>query len=864
MNRSELRAMRRAVRVADATSCGRQELRFASVASAVSAVLAGVPIAYAQQENGALQEVIVTAQKRAENEQSVPISLEVLNARKLEELNVVNLDGYVEFLPGVSYVRNVGDGGGNGQPGTAHVYMRGVASGGDGNPAGPLPSVGTYLDEQPVTTIVGTVDVHLYDIARIEVLEGPQGTLFGASSEAGTIRIITNKPDLSGFKAGYDVGVNSVDHGGIGYVSEGFVNIPISPIAAVRLVGWDEHDAGFISNVPGTNASAGIVDGVRTFPTWNAANGGGGVVGAGAISNAAYVKNDFNTVDTWGGRGALKLDLGDNWTVTPTFMGQSVEADGFFGYDPTVGDLDVVRFGAPNSHDSWTQAALTVEGDVSNFDIVYASAYMTRDTHALNEYSDYSYFYDKYFGSGSFWVGNNGKPIMPQQFVIGRSHFTKWSNELRVSTPQNLPVKGTMGIFAQRQVHDIWQQYTMPGLGGDPFATNPQGLASNLIIPGVVGNTIWLTDEQRVDTDSAAFGQLVWDIDSHWSVTGGIRFYRAKTSLQGFFGYSANYEQLTGFNSGMLQCGPPGGAADITYEPFKGAPCTDLNQSVEDTGNTPLLNLTYKFDPDHLVYATYSKGFRPGGVNRSSAYPPFKAEYLTNYEAGWKTEWLDHRVRWNGAVFWEDWNDFQFSFIGENSVTIVANGGAAQIKGVESNLDWVVGGGWTLASSLTLIDAKLTSNYCGTLDASGQPITNCPTQQNSFSDGITITGPLAPAGTTLPITPKFKGNAIVRYTFRLMNWDAHAQAAQVYQDATWQNLRLPDRQALGENPPYGLFNLSTGIEKHGLSLELVATNLFDKRASLTRFVACQPTNCTQPYIIPTQPRTVALMFAQKF
>src|SRR6266850_5670582 len=208
------------------------------VAAAVAAILAGVPLAYAQQaaETSGLQEVVVTAQKISENVQDVPISIQVLNTQKLQELNVANLDDYVKYMPSVSYVRGQGQGG-NGQPGTSHVYMRGVVSGGDGNHSGSQPSVGTYLDEQPVTTIDGTVDMHIYDVQRIEVLEGPQGTLYGASSEAGTVRIITNKPDPTKFEAAYDLQGSAVRGEG-GYVAEGFVNEPLSSNAAIRLVGW--------------------------------------------------------------------------------------------------------------------------------------------------------------------------------------------------------------------------------------------------------------------------------------------------------------------------------------------------------------------------------------------------------------------------------------------------------------------------------------------------------------------------------------------------------------------------------------------------------------------------------------------------
>ena len=185
-------------------------LRRLPLASAISAVLAGTaPIAYAATETApaptdTLEEVTVTATKVTENLQNVPISIETLGTQKLEQLNITNLDDYVEYLAGVTTIKSIGQGG-NGI-GTSHVYMRGINSGQDGNHSGSQPTVGTYLDEQPITTIDGTVDVHVYDIQRIEVLEGPQGTLYGASSEAGTIRIITNKPDPTKFEASYDVG----------------------------------------------------------------------------------------------------------------------------------------------------------------------------------------------------------------------------------------------------------------------------------------------------------------------------------------------------------------------------------------------------------------------------------------------------------------------------------------------------------------------------------------------------------------------------------------------------------------------------------------------------------------------------------
>jgi iron complex outermembrane receptor protein len=618
-------------------------LRQLPLASAISAILAGVPAVHAATEadTNTLEEVVVTAQKRTENLQDVPISIEVLSGAQLEQLDVSGLDGYVKYSPSISYSRGQGQGG-NGQPGSSHIYMRGVVSGANENHSGSQPSVGTYLDEQPVTTIDGTPDVHLYDIQRIEVLEGPQGTLYGASSQAGTVRIITNKPDPTKFSASYDVQANKVLHGGTGYEVEAYANIPLSSVAAIRLVGYYEKDGGYISNVAGTNKTACIENGVRTFPTWDGVPSSSpvtpcpppGVVGAGAISNAAYRKSNYNTAETKGGRAALKFDINDNWSVTPSVMVQSVNADGFFGYDPAVGDLQVTHFGPETSDDTFSQAALTVEGKFSNFDLTYAGAFMKRDTHSIADYSDYSLFYDRAYGSGAYWTDHAGKPIMPQELVVGKGYFQKWSHELRLSTPQDLPVHGTVGVFVERQQHRIWQQYVMPGYGfTNPYGTlnsptpNPDGYDQSLSIP-TLANTIWLTDETRIDRDQAAFAQVTWDITSHWSVNGGLRYFTYDNTLQGFYGFSLKNV----FTSGEKLC-----AGRPPTTPF--APCTDLDNRVTGSGNVPRANVTYKFDNDKMVYATFSKGFRPGGVNRTAAagIGPYQADFLKNYEIGWKT-----------------------------------------------------------------------------------------------------------------------------------------------------------------------------------------------------------------------------------
>jgi len=245
-----------------------------------------------------LDTVTVTAQKRSEDVQKVPISIQVLGKEKLDELNLVDFRDYAQYVPALSY--DTGEGG------SSVPYFRGVASGENSNHSGPQPSVGVYVDEQPVTTIGGVLDVHLYDINRVEALAGPQGTLFGASSQSGTLRIITNQPDPSAMSGGYAVSGSTMTGGSDGFSLEGFVNLPIGTNAAVRIVAWDVKDPGYVDNIPGT----------RTFPSWDADSGGNGT-----ITNANTVaENDYNEIFTRGARAALRLNIGENWSITPTVM----------------------------------------------------------------------------------------------------------------------------------------------------------------------------------------------------------------------------------------------------------------------------------------------------------------------------------------------------------------------------------------------------------------------------------------------------------------------------------------------------------------------------------------------------------------
>jgi outer membrane receptor protein involved in Fe transport len=798
-------------------------------------------------------EIIVTATKREENLQNVPISIQALSTRRLEELNVSNFNDYTKLTPSVSFQTS--------QPGSTNVYIRGVASGGDGNHSGSLPSVGVYLDEQPVTTIGGTLDVHIYDIARIEVLRGPQGTLYGASSEAGTIRIITNKPDKSATYGGMDAELNTVHKGGVGGKVEGFFNAPIGAGAALRVVGWYQHDAGYIDNVPGT----------RRFEPKP-----GGIV----INNNGLVKKNFNSVDVVGGRAALGVDLFDNWTATATLFGQDQRNHGSFGYEPSVGDLQVQHFFPDRYHDRYGQAALTIQGKISNWDITYAGAYLDRKINASNDYTDYAEAYDQLYQSygglaGYFYFQDNaGHTIDPSQHIIGRDHFTKNSHELRIASPASARLRFVGGLFYQRQTHLIHQDYQVTGLGA---AVSVNGF------PG----TLWLTQQNRVDKDYAAFGEASFDILKNLTLTGGLRAYKYDNSLIGFFGFGRNpaggftgapFNAAGSSRTGVIQCFTTTGATlrdnrngTLIAPIIPGSPCTNLGvfqngtvvpKATKGDGLTHRLNLTWKVTPDHLLYATWSKGFRPGGINRRGTIAPYVEDTLTNYELGFKSTIGTFRL--NGAFFLQDWKKFQFSFLGANSFTEIHNGPDARIKGLELDASWRPVVGLYLSGSAAYTDAKTRRNLCGADD----PTYTCvptPTQPNFVS---------APAGTRLPVTPRFKASVQARYEFPLTSdTKAHIQSVVSHQSSASSDIRTLIFDSLGNshNPAaetgrlaaYTLTDFAFGIDWKKWMAEIFVENAFDERAELTRYQECG--QCFQrPYVVVARPRTIGVRIGTKF
>jgi iron complex outermembrane receptor protein len=796
----------------------RKAVRYALLATTVlgAATTALAPIALAQDQpasapTGQLEEIVVTAQKRAENMQTVPVSIQAFSGKKLEQINATEFADYVKFLPSVVFQTLA--------PNQTTVYMRGISTAGgqDGNHSGPQPLVGIYFDEQPTTTILGQLDIHLYDIQRIEALAGPQGTLFGASSEAGTLRIITNKPDPTTFSGSYDLQLDTT-HGDIGHIVEGYVNVPLSDKVAIRIVGFEEGDPGYIDNVHAT----------RTYA-------GSSVV----LNNANLAGDNFNGVQTYGGRGALGISLDDDWTVTTQLMGQDERSTGVFGFNPSVGDLKVTQFYPDNQHDEWAQAALTIQGKIGDFDLTYSGGYFDRGQQTQADYSDYTAAYTAAYGPAfpSYFTDNAGHPVNPSQRIIGRDHFTKITQELRIASPSTDRFRFVAGLFFERQGHKITQDYVIDGLGSDHSVTGYPG-------------TVWLTQEMRFDRDLAAYGQASYDIDDNWTATGGVRVFETRNSLYGFYGFGPPSGNPYGSSTGQGGCFLPGN--------FEGAPCSNLDKTVEEVNATFKASLQYKFDPDHMLYVTASSGYRPGGVNRNGSLPPYTSDMLYNYELGWKTTWNNGAIRWNGALFWENWDNFQFSYLGQFSLTQIANAASATVRGLETDVTWAIDPNWTLSGAGSFINSELTQSVC-------------PQLNNPTCKGV---GYWTFAGTPLPVTPPVKFNITARYETDLSDsLTGFVQGSAIFQGRRTSDLRalpaaglLSPRDQIGPMPAYADFDLSAGITKDNSTASIFFKNVTDSRGEVYRYVECGANCINHPnvYVVPIQPFTFGVKFGQKF
>jgi len=299
------------------------------------------------------------------------------------------------------------------------------------------------------------------------------------------------------------------------------------------------------------------------------------------------------------------------------------------------------------------------------------------------------------------------------------------------------------------------------------------------------------------------------------------------------------------------------------------------DKSVSESGSLGRFNVTWDISDTKLLYATYSEGYRPGGINRRGTLPPYLADYLDNYELGWKTTWLDKRLAFNGAVFHQEWDDFQFSYLGANGLTEIRNAAKAQIDGVEVELQWAATYNFLLSGGFAWYDAELAEDYCGYGDLENNPISNCPIGSIIPGSGdVNEIGPLAVAGDRLPVTPEFKGNLTGRYTWDFGPYEAFVQGAVYHVGDRRVDLRDLERGVVGTDfsftpyqhlDAYTTLDISAGFQRGAWKLDFFLKNATDEVTELAKFAECNIGHCgAQPYTVSTPPRTFGVRWSRDF
>jgi len=601
------------------------------------------------QDDMMIEEVIVSAQKKSENLQNVPISVTTLSADELDSLNIKDFADYVLQLPAASAVQR--------RPGQGQIFMRGISDGGNVNQSLQGPAVAIYLDESPVTMIGDNLDVHVYDIERVESLTGPQGTLYGAASQAGNLKIITKKPS-SEFDSGFNLSAESTRGGDGSTMVEGFVNIPLSQNAALRFVGFNDRDGGFIDSV---NDSI-------TYP-----------VSGITRSNEVFVEDNFNDAVKDGYRAALRVDLSENWKLDVNYMGQETSTNGVWDHNPDeLGEYNVSRFYDDKTHDEWTRFSATVTGDLGFADLTFTTSSLERDFEVLSDYSHYSIdgYVEGYYTCYEYYFGPCVDPSI--QFE-NDTHQEYDTTEIRLSSKEGEKFNWIIGAFQTENVTEYDSQWHVPAINPDAAVPGSKDL-------------YYQTDQVRAEDESAVFGELYYQINDKMELTLGHRKFDNETTLKGFVGTIWWPNSLYG----------------STTRP------DNVNSKYDGSDSISKINLSYQVDNNSMLYITRSEGYRPGGANRTTQLgATYDADFLTSTEFGFKSISMDGRLRLNGAMYQMDWDDIQLGWF-DSSISLlglVDNIGKANSNGFELDAKYILSDSVSVAVGYANNEAVLKEDY---------------------------------------------------------------------------------------------------------------------------------------------------------
>jgi outer membrane receptor protein involved in Fe transport len=851
-----------------------------------------------------IQEITVTAQRRTENIQDVPISIRALTGETLSQLNVQTLDDYLKYLPNVTTANN--------GPGQNEVFMRGLSAGsqpsqGSGS-TGLWPNVAIYLDNQSGQLPNRNLDIYAADLNRIEVLEGPQGTLFGAGAEAGAIRYITNEPKLDQTEANVKTGYGVTAHGDPNSDVTAVLNLPLIPdTMAVRAVIYNDARGGYIDNVAATFTRKATDYGIHNanYPTGCADGGAGGAPpcqvppGSPSINNNNLVGNAINPVTYQGIRVEALYKFNDDWNVLLTQSYQDMNSQGVFYQQPNASDgaplqpLEVTMFNPAYDKDSFESTAWTVNGKFGDLKAVYTGGYLLRNVDQTGDYTNYArgVYADYYqcYGPGS---GGNASlkstcfsPSASWHSVEKNEHQ---QHEFRLSTPDDWRLRAIAGAYWEaNKLYDQtdWMYKNIPACTSNGAAGTPgnSGCLTNIgtfpdttvVNPGVQSdNSSFYQDTVRETKQTAFFASVDFDlIPKVLTVTLGTRHFRFDNTSAG--------SVMSSFD--CFQGGAPAGGC-------QSAASYNLNKdnlSDSESGFKSRGNLTWHITPDTMVYYTYSQGFRPGGFNQNggSLHAPgpdgvpqyavptsYSSDKLTNNEIGWKTEFFDHRLQWNGAVYRENWDNVQVAFFDPGLIGNIfynANGQDFLIKGIETSLVARVINGLTLQGAASWNQSRQTNSPVlidnNPLSANfGKPIT-----QDCNPTCSPVTNPFGPIGAPSADAPPIQFSLRARYEWTVAGYNPFVQVGATHNGVSYtqagSNPTIAEAGSVKtgrlrfENPAYSTFDASFGVAKDSWLVTVYGENLSNSNAST--FVS------TDQFIVaqtPLRPRVLGVSFGYKF
>jgi iron complex outermembrane receptor protein len=625
--------------------------------------------------SGALDDIIVTAEKRSESLEKVPMSIVAYSAEALAETGVQDFSELAARIPGVTLI-SVG-------PGRSSYSIRGVASVG-----GNAPTTGLYVDETPILPSGGdgataSIDPDLFDLARIEVLRGPQGTLYGASSMGGTVRLITNQPNLAKEEAAIKVEGSDTQHGGGNVRLDAMVNVPlIDDRAALRVVATYKDFSGFIDRQIGVWApNPAVAPGFPAYPV--------------SPAQPASIIRNVNTDKLYSLRTVLKLAVTNDLTITPSVWVQDLQEGGPSDYDVTTGApggplVQRRPFNVNEAYsDRFVLSNLTVNYQLGFGSLLSTTSYMHRSETTPDDQTE------------ALEVNIPQGQFLPSVYapIITTRELTE---ELRFAfAPSGSPLSGVAGAYFNNANRHYYVNYVVPNYSA-LFANSPTSIA--FFGPGPLNDTNYSQHGDYSPKQSAVFTELNYAITSRWKATAGVRWYELEYT-------TVRYED------GLSNGGP-----------------TLSTGTAKNTGFNPKVEVSYQATASELYYASVSRGVRPGGVNTSNLaakgcgqdYGPYGPDSLWNYEAGAKTRWLDGALTVNAAAYYIKWSDVQQGRTLDCSYQITENAGSAKVHGAELEIQGQIGGHLQLGLGAGVAKAVLAADAPSLGGMKGQQLENVP------------------------------------------------------------------------------------------------------------------------------------------